>query len=56
MMNQFARAKENGLNQDQSDKLNTIRCCVMSSFLEYSQKRAICDFIQELEDYFEEGE
>lgn len=50
MMNQFARAKENGLNQDQSDKLNTIR------FLEYSQKRAICDFIQELEDYFEEGE
>ena len=55
-MNQFAIAKENGLNQEQYEKLNIIRGCVMCSFLEHPQKREICDFIQDLEDYFETEE
>lgn len=55
-MNQFAIAKENGLNEEQYEKLNIIRGCVMCSFLEHPQKREICDFIQDLEDYFETEE
>lgn len=55
-MNQFARAKENGLTIEQEDNFDILRGCVMASHLENSDKRKLCSFIQDLQDYFEAEE
>jgi len=51
-MNQFNKAKENGLSVEQERNLNIIRGCVIASSLDISTKKKLCDFILELEEYF----
>lgn len=51
-MNQFEKAKENGLSIIQVMNLNTILGCVIASYLDNPRKTELRDFIQELEDYF----
>ncbi len=53
-MNKFENYKENGLSQEAERNFNIIRGVIMGSFLQSKEKKELCDFVNELEEYFTE--
>mgnify|MGYP000880869414 CR=1 FL=1 len=51
-MGKFEIAKDLGLSAEQERKFNLIRGCILGSFLEHKEKVELCEFINELENYF----
>jgi hypothetical protein len=53
-MGSLEKAKENGLTIDQERNFNVLRGVILGSVLTNPEKRALCDFVTELEEYFNE--
>lgn len=51
-MSSLDKAKENGLSAKQERNFNILRGVVLGSFLTNPEKRELCDFVTELEEYF----
>ncbi len=51
-MSSFDKSKENGLSVEQERKFNILRGVILGSFLTNPEKRELCEFITELEEYF----
>jgi len=53
-MSSLDKAKENGLSAEQERKFNILRGVVLGSDLTNPEKRVLCEFVTEIEEYFNE--
>lgn len=51
-MNKFEIYKENGLTEEAEKNFNVIRGVILGALLENEEKKNLCDFVSELEEYF----
>lgn len=53
-MSNLDKAKENGLTIEQERNFNVLRGIILGSCLTNPDKKDLCDFVTELEEYFNE--
>ncbi|KAF5051109.1 hypothetical protein DSECCO2_422720 [anaerobic digester metagenome] len=51
-MNKFENYKENGLTEEAEKNFNVIRGVILGALLKNEEKKKLCDFVNEMEEYF----